>query len=132
FAMRVVKATLFTAVSGIFWLILWFLTSMILKDLPQYLELFAVLAWGLIFFTFAITFSEGTIYKYILIIIRAFFLIVYLAYSTNCGVFTVTFENVSFTVEFVPLLAVMIVASLLSMIRGILQAIEFAAQTPKD
>ena len=72
--LRIAKATLITAVAGIFWLVLWLLISSFLANFPEYLTRFAVLAWALLFFTFAIKVSEGTIYKYILIIIRAFYL----------------------------------------------------------
>lgn len=130
--LRIAKAFLVTAASGIFWLVLWFLTSMLLADFPEYFALFPLLAWGLIFFTFATTLTDGTIYKYIFIVMRAFFLIVYLAYATNYGVLTIKFEDYAFTVEFVPLLALMIMINLFSMARGILQAIEFASKSPRD
>ena len=128
---RIAKATLMTVVAGIFWLVLWLLISSFLANFPEYLTRFAVLAWALLFFTFAIKVSEGTIYKYILIIARAFFLIVYVAYATNYGVLTVKIDF-TFTVEFIPLLALMIAINLLAMARGLLQAIEFTSQSPKD
>jgi hypothetical protein len=56
----------------------------------------------------------------------------YLTYSTNGGVLTMNFENLALTVEFVPLLALMIVINLLEVARVLLQTIEFAAQSPKD
>jgi hypothetical protein len=129
---RIAKATLMTVVAGIFWLVLWLLTSSFLANFPEYLTRFAVLAWALLFFTFAIKVSEGTIYKHILIIIRAFYLLVYTAYATNCGVLTIKIENFAITVEFIPLLALMITTNLLAMARGLLQAIEFTSQSPKD
>jgi len=130
--LRIAKATLVTAVTGVLWLVLWLLISSLLADFPEYLALFAVLVWALLFFTFAIKVSEGTIYKYILIIMRGFFLIVYTAYATNCGVRTVKIEDFTLTVEFIPLLALMITINLLAIARGLLQAIEFTSQSPKD
>lgn len=130
--LRIAKATLITAVAGVFWLVLWLLISSLLSDFPEYLACFAVLAWALLFFTFTIKVSEGTIYKYILLSARAFFLIVYVAYATNYGVLTVKIEDFTFTVEFIPLLALMIALNLLAMARGLLQAIEFTSQSPKD
>ncbi|MEM3578610.1 MAG: hypothetical protein QXL54_00085 [Candidatus Bathyarchaeia archaeon] len=132
FGFRVARAFLITAASAVFWIILWFLTSTLLASFPDYQKLFSTIAGGLLFFTFAIALAEGTIYKYILIIIRAFFLIAYLTYATNVGVLTVSFENLAFTVEFVPLLALMVLINLLEIAKGLLQAIEFAAQSPKD
>lgn len=130
--LKIARAFLITAASGIFWFVLWFLFSMFLAEFPYYLMLFSIMAWSLLFFTFVITVTEGTIYKYLFTIVRSFFLIAYLAYSTNYGVFTAKLENFTFTVEFVPLLALMIVINLLSIARGLLQALEFAAQSPKD
>ncbi|MEM1565209.1 MAG: hypothetical protein QXQ08_04450 [Candidatus Bathyarchaeia archaeon] len=132
FSFRVARAFLITAAYAVFWLIIWFLTSTLLASFPEYQKLFSVIALGLLFFTFAIALAEGTIYKYILKIIRAFFLIAYLTYATNSGVLKVSFENLVFTVEFVPLLALMIVINLLEIAKGLLQAIEFAAHSPKD
>ncbi|MEM0095747.1 MAG: hypothetical protein QW660_03845 [Candidatus Bathyarchaeia archaeon] len=132
FGLRVARAFLITAAYAVFWLIIWFLTSTLLASFPEYQKLFSVIALGLLFFTFAIALAEGTIYKYILKIIRAFFLIAYLTYATNSGVLKVSFENLVFTVEFVPLLALMIVINLLEIAKGLLQAIEFAAHSPKD
>ncbi|MEM2419920.1 MAG: hypothetical protein QXL38_02920 [Candidatus Bathyarchaeia archaeon] len=132
FGFRVARAFLITAAYAVFWLIIWFLTSTFLAGFPEYQKLFSAIAWGLLFFIFAIALAEGTIYKYILKIIRAFFLIAYLTYATNSGVLTISFENIVFTVEFLPLLALIIVINLLEVARGLLQAIEFAAHSPKD
>lgn len=129
---KILKATLKTAVTGVFWLILWFAFSPLLTSFPGYLMLFAVLVWSMLFFTFTIKISEGTIYQHILSMIRGFFLIFYIAYATNYGVLTVKFEEFALTMEFTPILALMIVANLLAIVRGLLQAIEFAAQSPKD
>lgn len=129
---RVARAFLVTVAHAVFWLILWFLTSMFLAAFPDYSRLFSILVGGLLFFTFAIALAEGTIYKYILAITRAFFLIVYLTYATNSGILTINLGNLAFTVEFVPLLALMIVINLLEIAKGLLQALEFAAQSPKD
>jgi hypothetical protein len=130
--LRIAKTTIITAVTGVFWLILWLLISSLLANYPEYLALFAVLAWTSLFFTFTMKVSEGTIYKYILIIARALFFIVYVAYTTNCGVLTVKIEEFTLTIEFIPLLALMIFINLLAMARGLLQTIEFTSQSPKD
>ncbi len=128
---RIAKATLATAIVGAFWLFLWILLS-VFAVFPEYLTFFAILAWATLFFTFAIRVSEDTIYKYCFIIARAFFLIIYLAYATNCGILTLNFMDFQLTVEFVPLLALMIAINLLAIARGLLQAIEFVSQSPKD
>ncbi|MEM3797116.1 MAG: hypothetical protein QXY74_01605 [Candidatus Bathyarchaeia archaeon] len=132
FSSRIARAVLITAASAVLWLIVWFLTSMFLAGFPEYPKLFSTIAWGLLFFTFTIALAEGTIYKYILIIARAFFLMIYLTYATNWGVLTANFGNLMFTVEFTSLIALIIAINLLEVARGLLLAIEFAAQSPKD
>ncbi|MGB9713594.1 MAG: hypothetical protein ACPLZC_01295 [Candidatus Bathyarchaeales archaeon] len=129
---RIAKATLATAVVGVFLFVVWIFISMFFSGFPEYIMSFAILAWATIFFTFAIKVCEGTIYKHIFSISQSFFLIIYLSYATNFGVLTLNFEEFQFTVEFVPLLALMIVICLLSLARGILQALEFTSQSPKD
>jgi hypothetical protein len=133
FLVKIVKAALVTAIYGVVWFIVWLLASSFLGDLFQlFSTLFWILVCASLFFTFAIKISESTIYKYIFIMLRSFFLIVYIAYSTNFGVLTVNFEGFTFTVEFIPLLAIMVAINLLSIARGLIQAIEFSAQSPED
>lgn len=129
---RITKATFITAIAGVVWLILWFFTSMFFAIYPQYSVSFAILAWATLFFTFTTTLSEGTIYKYIFIVMRAFFLIAYITYATNFGLLSLKIEGLNLTIEFMPILALMVLANLLDMARGLLQAIEFASQSPKD
>jgi hypothetical protein len=129
---RIAKAALATVAVGVFLFVVWIFLSAVFSGFPGYMTLFAILAWATIFFTFAVKVSEGTIYKFIFIIARALFLIVYIVYATNCGTLTLDFKEFQLTVEFIPLLALMIVIGLLSMAKGILQALEFASQSPKD
>jgi len=130
---KIVKAAVITAIYGVIWLIIWLLLSNFLGPIfQQFSTLYWILAYFSLFFTFAIKISEGTIYKYVFIILRSFFIIVYLTFSTNYGVFTMDFAGFTFTVEFIPLLAIMVAINLLSIANGIIQAIEFAAQTPED
>ncbi|MEM2250454.1 MAG: hypothetical protein QXS01_06835 [Candidatus Bathyarchaeia archaeon] len=130
---KIVKAAVITAIYGVIWLIIWLLLSHFLGLVFQrFSTLYWILAYVSLFFSFAIRVSEGTIRKYILIILRSFFIIVYIAYSTNFGVFSVNLEGFTFTIEFIPLLAIMVAINLLSIASGVIQAIEFVAQTPED
>ncbi|MEM3551908.1 MAG: hypothetical protein QXV01_12565, partial [Candidatus Bathyarchaeia archaeon] len=130
---KIVKAAVITAIYGVVWFIICLLLSSLFGPVFQRFSiLYWILAYVSLFFTFTIKISEGTIYKYILIILRSFFIIVYIVYSTNFGVFTINIEGFTFTVEFIPLLAIMVAINLLSIAGGLIQAIEFAAQTPED
>jgi len=129
---KVVKAAFTTVVYGVVWFVIWFLLSNFLPVFQWFSTLYWILVYASLFFTFAIKISEGTIYKYILVILRSFFIIVYIVYSTNFGVFTINIGGVAFTVEFIPLLAIVVAINLLSIAGGLIQAIEFAAQTSED
>ncbi|MCS7114424.1 MAG: hypothetical protein RMJ15_04525 [Nitrososphaerota archaeon] len=129
---RIARAVLITAATGVVWLILWLLTSFFSAGFPQYSELFETFAWAMLFFVFVTTLSEGTIYKYVFIIIRAFFVMVYMVYATNFGLLSLSFEGFTITVEFMPLIALIVLADILDVARGLLQAIEFASQSPRD
>lgn len=132
FVPRIAKATIITAIVGIILLVFWILLSGFLSFNPQWLAFFAVLIWAILFFTFAIRVSEGTIFKYGFIISRAFFLIIFLTYVTNEGVLTLSTMGYDFTMEFIPILGLLIVACLLSMGKGILETVEFVSESPKD
>jgi len=86
---KVVKAAVITTVYGVIWFVIWLLLSNFLPIFQWFSTLYWILVYASLFFTFAIKISEGTIYKYILVILRSFFIIVYIVYSTNFGVFTI-------------------------------------------
>lgn len=130
---RVLKATVVTAIVGACLLFFWLVISAALEGwYPEYNTCFVVFAWATIFFTFAIRVADGTIFKYCFIIGRAFFLIIYGVYATNGGILTIDFMNFHFTLEFIPLLSLMILVNLLAIARGMLQAIEFMSESPKE
>lgn len=131
--LRIVKAAVITAIYGVGWLIIWLLLSSFLGPiLQEFSTMYWILAFASLFFTFAIKISEDTIAKFFFTILRSFFIIIYLAYSTNFGVFTINLEGFIFTVEFTPLLAIMVAINFLSIAGGLIQAIEFTARTPED
>ena len=130
---KILKATVLTAVMGVFLFFLWWLFILgFFADNPEIQILFAVLAWATLFFTFTIKVTEGTIYKYGFLVGRALFIIVYLIYATNGGVFSLNFADFRFWVDFVPLLALMVFINILDMARSVLQALEFTSETPQE
>jgi len=129
---RTVKATIVTLVVGIVLLFFWVFLSQIFAGYPNFQTFFAVLAVALVFFTFMIRFTDGTIFKYGFLIGRAFFLIIYIVYATSGGVFSMDIESFHFIIEFVPLLALIIVVNLMEIAKGILQAVEFTVEAPMD
>lgn len=129
---RIVRAIVLTAILGACLLVFWYGVLEVFAWYPEYKVKFAVLAWALVFFTFAITVASDTIYEHIFIVGRALFLIVYLIYATNGGTLALDFMSFHFTLEFIPLLALMILINFLDIARGILQAIELASENPLE
>lgn len=129
---KILKATLVTAVVGLILLVFWVATSRIFAGHPEYSALFAILIGFVLFFTFSIRVAEGTIFKYGFIVARSSFLIFFIAYATNSGVLSIVDMGFQFTMKFIPMLGLMIVACLLGAAKGLLEAIEFASESPRD
>jgi len=131
-APRLLKATVITALVGVILLVIWFFVGQLFADYPEYQTFYAILAWATLFFTFAIKFTEKTVHKFFFIIARALFLIAYLIYATNGGILTLDFMGAHLMVEFIPILALMVLVNVLDMAKGILQVIEFTSESPTD
>jgi len=129
---KILKAALVTAVVGLLLLVFWLATSGIFAGYPEYSTLFTILTVFILFFTFSIRVSEGTIFRYGFIVARSLFLIFFIAYATNSGVLSIVGLGFQFTVEFIPILGLMVVACLLGVAKGLLGAIEFISESPKD
>jgi len=130
---RIFRATVVAAIVGACLLFSWLLFSAPLVRLyPESQLLFTIFTWAIVFFTFSIRVTDGTILKYCFIIGRAFFLAMYIIYATNGGILEIDFMNFHFSIGFIPILSLMVLLSLLAMAKGVLQAIEFTSESPKD
>ena len=135
--LKILKATILTAAMGFFFLLMWwFFVLRFLTDYPEIQMLFIVLVLASLFFTFVIKITEGTVYKYGFLVGRALFMIIYLIYATNEGIFTTTFDadfaKIRLVMDFVPLLALMVFLSILDITKSILQALEFVSESPRE
>jgi len=129
---KILKAALVTAVVALILLVFWSATSGIFSGYPEYSTLFTILTIFILFFTFSIRVTEGTIFRYGFIVARSLFLIFFIAYTTNGGVLSIVGLGLQFTMEFIPVLGLMIMACLLGVAKGLLGAIEFISESPKD
>jgi hypothetical protein len=130
---KIFEATIVSVIVGACLILFWLLFSAALARLhPEYQLFFAVFAWAMVLFAFAVRVADGTIFKYCFIIGRAFFLIIYIVYVTNGGILTLDFMKLHFTLEFIPLLALMILINLLTVAKGVLQALQFTSESPKE
>ncbi|MEM3731242.1 MAG: hypothetical protein QW667_03940 [Candidatus Bathyarchaeia archaeon] len=129
---RVLKALIITILEGLLLFFVWIFVGGLFGAYYEAGTLFTIFFWGMLFFIFTIRVSEGTIFKYGFVVARALFLIIYLIYATQGGVLTLDFAELHLTVEFVPLLGLMVFINVLDMMRGVLQAIEFTSMSPQD
>ncbi len=53
-APRLLKATVITVLVGVVLLFIWLLVGQLFADYPEYQMFYAILAWAMLFFTFAI------------------------------------------------------------------------------
>jgi len=119
----------------VFFLIERFLALFLFELYPKAQNLFTVFAWTIIISVFLVKFSEGTIFKYAFLVGRNFFLMLFFIYSTNCGVLTVEAagflqaSNLRIELEFVPLVVLIVFSSLVSIVRNLVQAIDFLTET---
>lgn len=90
-----------------------------------------------VLFEVAIQLLSGTIFKYALSIARALISMIYLVLVTNGGIMTMTIPpemvplgvgTISFTVEFRAILAVFLIFSLISVVKNLIQAIDFLSE----
>ena len=135
-APRILKAALWSLMTGVvFFLFERFLALFLFELYPKAQNLFTVFAWTIIISVFLVKFSEGTIFKYAFLVGRNFFLMLFFIYSTNCGVLTVEAagflqaSNLRIELEFVPLVVLIVFSSLVSIVRNLVQAIDFLTET---
>lgn len=135
-APRILKAALWSLMTGVvFFLIERFLALFLFELYPKAQNLFTIFAWTIIISVFLVKFSEGTIFKYAFLVGRNFFLMLFFIYSTNCGVLTVEAagflqaSNLRIELEFVPLVVLIVFSSLVSIVRNLVQAIDFLTET---
>lgn len=135
-APRILKGALWSLIVGVgFFLMEYFLESFLFEPYPEAKSFFIVFAWTIIVSAFLVKFSEGTIFKYAFLVGRNLFLMLFFIYSTNCGVLTVEAagflqaSNLHIELEFVPLVVLIVFSFLISIVRNLVQAIDFLTET---
>lgn len=128
---RFLKAAAKSIVVGIILWVLWLFLVRFFSDYLEYLQYFTIFAWTTVFFTFGEKLTEGTIYRYGIAIARDMFVIVFFIFATDSGTITVDLANISLTVGLLPLLALIVFISLLSIAKDVTGAIDFASENSR-
>jgi len=135
-APRVLKASLWGLLTFLMYYIPYQLLVLPMLMFPQFFSfeiqpIFYTFVALAVFFAVAIQFFSGTILQYVLGVARALILMTYLIYALNGGILTLTpnvgGETFTIVVDFRAFLMMIILVSLLSLAKSILQTINFLA-----
>ncbi len=116
-----VKGILFYAIYFVLWMFLAPISYMV-PGLQQMIETF-VMVYILLMIVGEL--ASGTIFQYFFNVAKALFVIGYLIFSLNGGIFGLTFQNVSLMVDLRLFLAIAMLLSLLGLAKSVLQAINY-------
>lgn len=116
-----VKGILFYAIYFVLWMFLAPISDMV-PGFQQMIETF-VMAYILLMIVGEL--ASGTIFQYFFNVAKALFVIGYLIFSLNSGIFGLTFQNVSLMVDLRLFLAIAMLLSLLGLAKSVLQAINY-------
>lgn len=116
-----VKGILFYAIYFVLWMFLAPISDMV-PGFQQMIETFVIVYILLIIIG---ELTSGTIFQYFFNVAKALFVIGYLIFSLNGGIFGLTFQNVSLMVDLRLFLAIAMLLSLLGLAKSVLQAINY-------
>jgi hypothetical protein len=116
-----VKGILFYAIYFVLWMFLAPLSDMV-PGFQQMIETF-VMVYILLMIVGEL--ASGTIFRYFFNVAKTLFVIGYLIFSLNGGIFGLTFQNVSLMVDLRLFLAIAMLLSLLGLAKSVLQAINY-------
>ena len=116
-----VKGILFYALYFVLWMFVAPISDMV-PGLQQMIETF-VMVYILLMIVGELV--SGTIFQYFFNVTKALFVIGYLIFSLNGGIFGLTFQNVSLMVDLRLFLAIAMLLSLLGLAKSVLQAINY-------
>jgi len=116
-----VKGILFYAIYFVLWMFLAPISDMV-PGFQQMIETFVIVYICLMIVG---ELASGTIFQYFFNVAKALFVIGYLIFSLNGGIFGLTFQNVSLMVDLRLFLAIAMLLSLLGLAKSVLQAINY-------
>jgi len=116
-----VKGILFYAIYFVLWMFLAPISDMV-PGFQQMIETF-VMVYILLMIVGELV--SGTIFQYFFNVAKALFVIGYLIFSLNGGIFGLTFQNVSLMVDLRLFLVIAMLLSLLGLAKSVLQAINY-------
>jgi hypothetical protein len=125
---KALKATVKGILFYMAYFVLWSFISPLAEFIPslrQIVETFVIIYVVLMILG---ELASGTIYQFFLNVAKALFVTLYLILESRGGVFSLTFNNLNFFVDFRMVLAVVVLLSLLGIAKSMLQAVNYLSE----
>jgi uncharacterized ion transporter superfamily protein YfcC len=122
---KALKATVKGILFYVAYLLLWMFLAPLSQLIPGFQQIIETFIIVYIILMIVGDLASGTIFKHFFDAAKALFVICYLILSLKGGIFTVGYQNLSLTVDFRPLIAIVTFLSLFGFAKSILQAINF-------
>jgi hypothetical protein len=128
FTFKALKATVKAVLFYVVYFVLWTFIAPIGEIIPGFQMMVETFVIVYIIFIIIGELTSGTIFQYCFNVARALFVIGYLIFSLNGGIFGLTYENVSLMVDFRLFLAIAMLLSLLGLAKSVLQAVNYMSE----
>jgi hypothetical protein len=125
FTFKALKATVKGILFYAFYFVLWMFLAPISDMVPGFQQMIETFVMVYILLMIVGELASGTIFQYFFNVAKALFVIGYLIFSLNGGIFGLTFQNVSLMVDLRLFLVIAMLLSLLGLAKSVLQAINY-------
>jgi len=128
FTFKALKATVKGILFYAIYFVLWMFLAPISDMVPGFQQMIETFVMVYILLMIVGELASGTIFQYFFNVAKALFVIGYLIFSLNGGIFGLTFQNVSLMVDLRLFLAIAMLLSLLGLAKSVLQAINYMSE----
>jgi len=125
---KALKATLKSLLFYGIYLVLWSFFAPVSKVLPGLQQMVETFVMVYLFLMFVGDLTSGTIFQYFFSAAKALFVICYLILSLKGGIYGLTYENVSLSIDLHLFLMIATLLSLLGFAKSVLQAINYMSE----
>lgn len=125
FTFKALKATVKGILFYAIYFVLWMFLAPISDMVPGFQQMIETFVMVYILLMIVGELASGTIFQYFFNVAKALFVIGYLIFSLNSGIFGLTFQNVSLMVDLRLFLVIAMLLSLLGLAKSVLQAINY-------
>ncbi|MEM3700836.1 MAG: hypothetical protein QXL57_08255 [Candidatus Bathyarchaeia archaeon] len=122
---KALKATVKGTLFYVAYLFVWMFLAPISQLIPGFQQIIETFVIVYIILIIVGDLTSGTIFKHFFDAAKALFVICYLILSLKGGMFDIAYQNLSLTVDFRPLIAIITLISLFGFAKSVFQAINF-------